>query len=62
MERVIKKFKSFEEQELWQLEYAAKLTPIERLARLRHIQLMAIKMKPIIKNTERKIIKRNGFI
>lgn len=62
MERVIKKFKSFEEQELWQLEYAAKLTPIERLTRLRQIQLMGIKMKPIIQNTGRKIIKRNGFI
>ena len=62
MERVIKKFNSFEEQEIWQLEYAAKLTPIERLQRLRQIQKMNNKIKPAIQNTERKIIKRNGFI
>ena len=62
MERVIKKFNSFEEQELWQLEYVANLTTLERLKRFREIQKMAKKMKPALENNDRKIIKRNGFI
>jgi len=62
MDRVIKKFNSFEEQELWQLEYVAKLTPLELLKRFRAIQKVAKKMKPTSDNNDRKIIKRNGFI
>ena len=62
MERVIKKFNSFEEQELWQLEYVANLTTLERLKRFREIQKVAQKMKPALENNDRKIIKRNGFI
>ena len=62
MERLIKKFNSFEEQELWQLEYVAKLTPLQLLKRFREIQKVAKKMKPALENIDRKIIKRNGFI
>ena len=62
MERVIKKFNSFEEQELWHLECIAKFTPVERLKRLRTLQELSKKMKPTSHNIDRKIIKRNGFI
>ena len=62
MERVIKKFNSFEEQEQWQLEYTAKLTPVERLQKLRKLQKVINKINSSIEDSEKKILKRNGFI
>ena len=62
MERLIKKFNSFEQQEKWQLEQSAKLTPVESLIRLREIQRISKLIKPNLPTTNRKLIKRDGFI
>lgn len=62
MEREIKKFDSFEEQEKWQLEHSAKLTPVENLIRLRDIQRISKLHKHNLPTTNRKIIKKDGFI
>ena len=62
MERVIKKFDSFEEQEKWQLGHSAKLTPVESLIRLREIQRISKLNKHNLPTSNRKIIKKDGFI
>jgi len=60
MERKIKIFKSFEEQEEYHLEMMRQSTPEERLRTLYLLQQMSLKLHPS-KNTSRKIIIRNGY-
>jgi hypothetical protein len=59
MERKIKIFKSFEEQEMYFLEYFAKLSPSERLQALAKIQK---KNKNNFKKSSKKITIRKHFI
>jgi len=62
MERKIKIFKSFEEQELYHLEKMRQTTPKERLRNLYVLQQMSILIRPHSpKNTSRKIVIRNGY-
>jgi hypothetical protein len=60
MEKKIKIFKSFEEQEQYHLEMMRQTTPEERLKSLYEMQQMSRKLRPN-KNTSRKIIIRNGY-
>jgi hypothetical protein len=59
MEKKIKIFKSFEEQEAWFLEYFFNLTPSERLQALAKIQ--KINAAPVT-TSEKKIIIRKHFV
>jgi len=58
MERKIKIFKSFEEQEMYYLEYFANLTPSGRLQALTALQ----KKNNPIENSAKKITIRKHFI
>jgi hypothetical protein len=60
MERKIKIFKSFEEQEQYHLEMMRQTTPAQRLRSLYEMQQMSLNLRPN-KNTSRKIIIRNGY-
>lgn len=59
MERKIKIFRSFEEQELYFLEYFAKLTPSERLKALSELQKK--NYKDFLKPFTREITIRKHF-
>ena len=60
MKREIKIFKSFEEQEAYQLERLRKTTPLERLRNLYYMQQFSLKFQPK-NNSQKKIIISHGF-
>jgi hypothetical protein len=60
MERKIKIFKTFEEQEAYQLQRQKETTPIERLKNLFYMQQFSIKLHPP-KDTLRKITIHHGY-
>jgi hypothetical protein len=60
MERKIKIFRSFEEQEKYHLEMMRQTTPAERLRSLYLMQQLSQRLHPAADNT-RKIIIRNGY-
>ena len=59
MERKIKIFKSFEEQEAYNLDQMRNSTPMERFRRLYMMQQISRRLHPVI-DTTRQIIIRNG--
>ena len=61
MEREIKIFKSFEEQEAYQLDKQKKTTPEQRLANLFYMQNLSRKFRSNI-TAQKKIIITHGFI
>ena len=60
MERKIKIFKSFEEQEAYNLEQMRKTTPKERFRRLYMMQQMSRRFHPTSDNIRKITIIRNG--
>ena len=60
MAKSIKIFKSFEEQEAWQMEQARNSTPLERLRNLYYMQQLSLKFHPP-KKEQKKIIISHGF-
>ncbi len=60
MERKIKIFKSFEEQNEYQLEQQRKTTPLERLQMLYRMQQMTLKFHPPV-NKKRTLHFTNGY-
>ena len=60
MERIIKKFKSFEEQEKYFLEYFYLLTPLDRLKALAELQKK--NNKDFLKPSPKKITIRKHFV
>ena len=61
MKREIKIFKSFEEQEAYQIVKLKKTTPEQRLANLFYMQNLSRKFRPNI-TAQKKIIITHGFI
>jgi hypothetical protein len=61
MEKRIKIFKSFEEQEQYALNAMIATTPAKRFERLFEMQKLTNLFKKNIDNTRRIIIKKNGF-
>ena len=61
MKREIKIFKSFEEQEAYQLDKQKKTTPEQRLTNLFYMQNLSRKFRPTI-TAQKKIIITHGFI
>jgi hypothetical protein len=62
MAKSIKIFKSFEDQEMYQLEEMRNTTPLERFKRLFHMQQLTKLFHPTTNTSRRIIIQRNGFI
>jgi hypothetical protein len=60
MERKIKIFKTFEEQEAYNIQQQRQTTPMERLRNLFYMQQLSLKMHPE-KNKQRKIIVNHGY-
>ena len=60
MERIIKKFNSFEEQEQYFLEYFYSLTPLDRLKALAELQKK--NNKDFLKPSPKKITIRKHFV
>ncbi len=61
MKREIKIFKSFEEQEAYQIDKQKKTTPEQRLVNLFYMQNLSRKFRPN-KTAQKKIIITHGFI
>ena len=62
MEKRIKIFKSFEEQEEYQLNEMRKTTPQERFQNLYRMQQISKLFRPIQESTNRRIIiEKNGY-
>lgn len=59
MERKIKIFKSFEEQEQYNLEQMHKTTPLERFRNLYRMQKLSRAFNPVIDKTRKIIIHRS---
>lgn len=62
MARSIKIFKSFEEQEMYQLEEMRNTTPLERFKRLFRMQQLTKLFHPAKDTARRIIIHKNGHI
>lgn len=60
MTRSIKIFKSFEEQEAYQMEQLRNTSPLERLRNLYYMQQLSLKFHPE-KKGQKKIIISHGF-
>jgi hypothetical protein len=60
MSKTIRIFKSFEEQEQYNLEMMAKTTPEERFRKLYKMQQLTKMFHPV-RDKSRKIIIRNGY-
>ena len=60
MAKSIKIFKSFEEQEVYQMEQVRKTSPLERLRNLFYMQQLSLKFHPQ-KDGRKKIIISHGF-
>ena len=60
MERKIKIFKTFEEQEAYHLQQQKETTPLERFKNLFYMQQLSAKLNPP-KDTQRKIVTHRGY-
>ncbi len=61
MEREIKIFRSFEEQEEYSLEQMRKTTPAERFKNLLKMQALTKRFHPVVVKSREIIIHKNGY-